>query len=714
LKYTRLFLLILCTILLLTVNVFGESDKKVVMIVVNEVNFDDLKGMPTVRKLIEGGAIGLMNNRTSTRSNTYKAYTTIGAGVRAEASADTTNFTTINKEIKSTYQRRTGYTLPDSGIVNIDIAKLIKQNNAGEYGAVPGALGQALREVGMKTAVIGNSDIPDTSISLGAAIAMDNKGYVDYGNIGKEILTKNDSYPFGIKTDYIQLEESFKDFYQNATLVVIDLGDIGRLERYKDNMSDLQYEKTKNIILMDMDKSISSILDIIDLDRTRVMIVTPYPSSKDLVEGRRLSPVLVYGSGISRGLLYSDTTRRNGIVGNIDISASVLQYLGVDSGHLQGRPFHYISKEDNFNTLMNLENQVVNTSINRSPVLSAFALYEIIVSIFALVILLIDDKYKKMVPGFKAILLSTMIVPFILLIVPLFQPLNLFLTYTIIISITGTIAFLINKFCEKKLDAVIIVSGATTLTILADLLNNSSLMKTSLLGYDPIIGARYYGLGNEYMGIFIAAALVFACALLDRFKINIKWIMVFFLLAIIVIGFPKLGANVGGTITAVVAFTFTLLRLYKIKIKLKQFAMIGMMVFGVVFIMAFIDIKLTNGQSHLAGAVNQMFEVGPEAIFLIIERKLAMNLRLIGVTIWSRVLLTAIIIMAIMFYRPVKLIERLVKLYPNLSIGWSGIVAACIVGFAVNDSGIVVAATSVIFLAMSMLYLSFTVPKQLD
>lgn len=713
-KYTRLFLLTLCTILLLTINVFGESDKKVVMIVINEINFDDLKGMPTVRKLIEGGAIGLMNNRTSTRANTYKAYTTIGAGTRAEASADTTNFTTISKEIKAIYQRRTGYTIPDSGIVNIDIAKLIKQNIAGEYGAVPGALGQALRDTNMKTAVIGNSDIPDKAIRLGATIAMDNEGYVDYGDICKQILVNDDNYPFGMKTDYVQLKESFEIFYKNAALTVIDLGDIGRLERYRDNMSDAQYEKTKNIILMDMDKSISSMLDIIDLDHTRVMLVTPYPSSKDLMEGRRLSPILVYGSGISRGLLYSDTTRRNGIVGNIDISASVLQYLGVDSGYLQGRPFHYISKEDNFNTLMNLENQVVNTSINRSSVLSAFALYEIIISIFALIILLIDEKYKKIIPGFKATLLSTMIVPFVLLIVPLFQPSNLFLTYTIIIALTGTITFLINRFCEKKLDAIIIVSGATTLTILADLLNNSSLMKISLLGYDPIIGARYYGLGNEYMGIFIASTLVFACALLDRFKINKKGIMTFFFVAVIVIGFPNLGANVGGTITAVVAFAFTLLRLYKIKIRLKQFAIIAMMVFGVIFIMAFIDIKLIDSQSHLAGAVKQMLEGGPGGIFLIIERKLAMNLRLIGVTIWSKVLLTAIIILAIMFYRPVKLIEKLVKLYPNLSIGWSGIVVACIVGFAFNDSGIVVAATSIIFLAMSMLYLSFTVPKQLD
>jgi len=321
--------------------------------------------------------------------------------------------------------------------------------------------------------------------------------------------------------------------------------------------------------------------------------------------------------------------------------------------------------------------------------------------------------HGKLVSKFKNILLSTMIVPFVLLIIPLFNTGNLISVYLTIIIVTGFLTFIVQRFF-KEIDAIIILSGITTLAILLDLINNGFLIKTSLLGYDPIIGARYYGIGNEYMGVLIGSTLVFATALLDRFKIRRDMSIVIFLITVGIIAFPKLGANVGGTITAVFAFTFTALRLFKLHISLKHFIIIGLLVFIVVAMMAIIDIKFIDGQSHLAGAIEQITYGGPKTLFMIVNRKVSMNLRLIGVTIWSKVLLTTIIILAIMFYRPVKMIYRLGKTFPNLSTGWTGIITACIVGFVVNDSGIVAAATGIIFLAMSMLYLSFNISKETD
>jgi len=96
---------------------------------------------------------------------------------------------------------------------------------------------------------------------------------------------------------------------------------------------------------------------------------------------------------------------------------------------------------------------------------------------------------------------------------------------------------------------------------------------------------------------------------------------------------------------------------------------------------------------------------------MIIQRKIAMNMMLIGITIWSWVLLSAIVILAILFYRPVGTIYKLSQLYPNLSMGWSGIVVTCVVGFLVNDSGIVSAGTAIIFLITPMLYQILLMPN---
>ena len=120
--------------------------------------------------------------------------------------------------------------------------------------------------------------------------------------------------------------------------------------------------------------------------------------------------------------------------------------------------------------------------------------------------------------------------------------------------------------------------------------------------------------------------------------------------------------------------------------------------------MALIDLFIIENKSHLAEAINQIILNGPSAMYQIIVRKISMNLRIMGSTIWSKVLLSAIVVLGTLFYRPIGWIKNIRK-YPKLAIGWSGIIIACIIGFAVNDSGIVVAATSVIFLTSTILYL---------
>ena len=61
----------------------------------------------------------------------------------------------------------------------------------------------------------------------------------------------------------------------------------------------------------------------------------------------------------------------------------------------------------------------------------------------------------------------------------------------------------------KDLLWVVAVIGLSTAVLVGiDTVTGSSLMRFSFLGYDPIGGARFYGLGNEYMGIMIGALIM--------------------------------------------------------------------------------------------------------------------------------------------------------------------------------------------------------------
>ncbi len=698
---------ILLILILLTSFSYGNEKEKVVLVLMNEVNYEDLYQMSAVKNLIDHGSIGLLNNRTSGRANGYKAYATLGAGTGAEASATTIGCFEVNDQIKKIYKRRTGMNLPNSGIVNVDMPALTRSNLEGDYGAIVGSLGQALHDKGMKTAAIGNGDIEEEFCRLAPIVAMDDRGYVDYGSVGQEILMKDESYPFGLKSNFSKMIDVFEKSYDESDLVVIDIGDMNRLERYKPNLSDEMYIVEKQKILKDANDYMHKLVEKIDFNHTRLILVTPYPSSDNIKNGDKLTPVIFYGDGVVKGIVTSSTTRRDGIIGNVDIAPSILSYLHADTNQMSGRDIAFIEKNDSFDFLMDFKDKIVSTSVNRAPVLSTFAIFEIIVSIVALLFILFEKKINKnIILHFKNVLLSTMVIPFVLLILPLFHIQNIFVIYLLIIGLTILIIYMTKKLSKSILDGLFILSFITTVGLLLDILTNATLIKDSLLGYDPIIGARYYGVGNEYMGVLIGSTLVLATIILDRFKLSKKWSMGIFFVTMLIIGYPKLGANVGGTIAAVVAFIFTLLRLFKVKIKFKQFVVIGIAVVLVVSFMAFIDIKFSKSQSHLARAIEQIMSSGPGAILLIIKRKLEMNAKLIGVTIWSKVLLSAIVILGTLFYRPVGTIRKLSNKYPNLSIGWSGIVMASIVAFFVNDSGVVAAATGIIFLVMSMLYLT--------
>ena len=74
-----------------------------------------------------------------------------------------------------------------------------------------------------------------------------------------------------------------------------------------------------------------------------------------------------------------------------------------------------------------------------------------------------------------------------------------------------TVYVLNKRFLLSRLSLVLLALIAGSLLI--DMLTGSHLMQRNLLGYSAIEGARYYGIGNEAMGVLIGALLVLAARL---------------------------------------------------------------------------------------------------------------------------------------------------------------------------------------------------------
>lgn len=110
----------------------------------------------------------------------------------------------------------------------------------------------------------------------------------------------------------------------------------------------------------------------------------------------------------------------------------------------------------------------------------------------------------------------------------------------------------------------------TIILIAIDSIFGTYLMQNNIMSYDAMIGARYYGIGNEYEGITIASA-VFGFAVLLQYKKIPKWLTIISLFVILITSaYPSMGANVGGAISEIVAYLLFIMLIFDVKLDLKK------------------------------------------------------------------------------------------------------------------------------------------------
>jgi hypothetical protein len=164
-----------------------------------------------------------------------------------------------------------------------------------------------------------------------------------------------------------------------------------------------------------------------------------------------------------------------------------------------------------------------------------------------------------------------------------------------------------------------------------------------------------------------------------------------------------MGANFGGALAGASGYILAYFLVYGIKFN-KRNTFIGVAILAATAVLLIaLDTLGISTQSHMGGLVEDAGTNGLRVITSTVQRKISMNLRLIRYTIWTKVLLSIIGVIAFMFFRPTKLLQRIFENNKYLKCSFVGIAASAITGFAVNDSGIVVAATAMLYVAFTML-----------
>lgn len=678
-----------------------RNERRVIMIVVNAISVADLKTaeLPKIRASLNSrAALGLMNARAAKlSSNSASGYLSLGAGARANAGrfgslaidkGEKILFSGVPQRLSFRGTGRVGS--PSYPEMSRLATKL-------SYQATPGTLGDLLRNGDIKTAVFGNAD------SLGAyhreinLITMDVHGSTENGTVSKPIETPAEAMA------------AVRRGLRTSRFVVVEYAPTAIIDSRRDFLTDQAIAGQRRHRLEDVDRLFGALEETYLDGKTMIVLATPSPPSALANAGALQTPLIIAGRGY-RGILASSGTRWPGVINNSDVAPTVLSFFNLKiPTYLPGRALSSNPVADPIETINRIADKAMANSAARSTLLSGYITAVVLTIIGALIVLLLWPRASAVIQ-LQPFLLSLMYVPVVMLLTNALGYSSAWLPLAInpVISLTaGWLTWMVRR--SDPFFALAAVSMTTVTVLLAQLPFGSFLERNSVMGMNSIIGARFYGIGNEYAGVLLAAAVVaFATALSLRQGPPAvhtgRAAVILFLALTAIIGLPTLGANVGGAIAAVATGIILTLLLRGHHLQVRHAAYILIAIVIAVSAILFVD-NLTSSQSHAVRAASLIRGGGPNQALVIISRKLATNFKLLIHSSWTNILAVAAVLAIGLRLGLEQTLDATKRDYPSMLIGFKTIVLGSIAALIFNDSGVVAAAIMVMFATLSWLYL---------
>lgn len=720
--------------------------RRVVLVLAPYLRWSDVTtATPNITAIAEEGAVANLNVRNRNRAATFPATSEQGAltfssGAWSAMDSSAPSAYTVGEEYNQgtaaeAFTRLTG--MPPSGadIVFLGLPRVLRQSAANNsLDVVPGTLGGEIVAAGGATAAIGNGDPGrDTRAiwrSRAAAIAaMDYDGLVRYGDISGRMLRDDITEPFGVASDVERIMAAYHDAEASIAetdgpgLIVVDPGDLSRAAAIEGITAQPEWERQRARAVAALDDVVGRIDATLPEDAV-LMIASPVEIEAIGVV-THLAPVIVSGPGM-RGRLSSSSTQRTGLVTNLDIAATILRMLGIERPvQVLGNPMVADGTDASLDAriagLSASDATAVAVDAAKPAVVNGFIGVTLAILVASTLVLLRAHRWSREVAVrsawvFRAALLGILSVPPATLLMFVVAPdpstpASAVFTLAMCTVALWALALLLKRFAPMRVP-VAASSLLMTVLLLLDQALGAPWSFTSFLGYSPLLAARYYGIGNEGAALLFGSSLVGVALLLDEWpdsrytQFVRRWGLPF--LGATVVGAcaaPFLGANVGVVAWGVIGYAvaWALMNGYRVSWKLMGFAVIIIIVLVGAFSM--IDLKGGSSQTHLGRAWLSADQGGPGALWTIVERKAETNLRVLTRTNWSFVLIGVLAFLGFMRWRPQGDFAAALDDNPHFSAA----MAACLIGglaaYFTEDSGIVIPALIMVYLAAGVLYL---------
>ncbi|NMM16215.1 MAG: hypothetical protein HHJ14_03455 [Cellulomonas sp.] len=262
-----------------------------------------------------------------------------------------------------------------------------------------------------------------------------------------------------------------------------------------------------------------------------------------------------------------------------------------------------------------------------------------------------------------------------------------------------------------------IVSAITAVVLCVDIAAGARLQLSSLMGPQALVAGRFYGFNNSAFALVAAASILLAVAVADPLVARGRRRLAAGVVALIGVvvtaldGLPSIGADFGGPPALVPGFA--ILALLTAGIRLSWWRTHRVCGAGAATVTAFavVDyLRPPDSRTHLGRFVETVLDGGA---WPVVERKLAQNLSVLGGGVVALLVVAGLVVVVVVLGR---LLRRAMTAPGGGSYGWlsagvplkqlgtdipmlrPGLIALAvtmIIGFVLNDSGIVIPALGI-------------------
>jgi hypothetical protein len=447
-------------------------------------------------------------------------------------------------------------------------------------------------------------------------------------------------------------------------------------------------------------------------------------SLADAGSQERLRLVAAKGPHYGSGTLFSPSTRQDGLVQSADLTVTLLSAAGVDTpaglgGKALSRGAEGSNSEsaarDRLRHLVDFDDASHDVHALVPPFFNAVVYTQIAIYLLAAVVwrrdfgaiglrlkmLRITRRVAVVAAAVPASTFLANLIPWWRFPVPMVGVVAAVGLFTAIISAVA----LLGPWSRRLTGPLSVVALATMLVLGIDVMTGSRLQISSLMGLQPVVGGRFYGMGNVTFALFATAALLLATAVSSSLvrrghtRLAAGAAAAIGLVAVVVDGLPAWGADGGGPPALLPGLAYLVLAILGIRMTWRRALVVGGVTAGLFLLVAFLDsLRPADKQSHLG----QFFEaLGSGTAGDIVMRKLDQNIGILfGNYRLALLVPIALVFVIYILARPTswgsRALQRSYDALPTLRSGLIALLVTLTIGFAINDSGVAIPANGAI------------------